>query len=80
MSKVCQICGKKSSLVWRLVKLRGKYNPTTKRRVKLNLQWVRVPVTNRNEKGAPSGAPRGLSSKKRILACAKCIKAMAKRK
>ncbi|PIR72232.1 MAG: 50S ribosomal protein L28 [Candidatus Nealsonbacteria bacterium CG10_big_fil_rev_8_21_14_0_10_36_24] len=62
MSKVCTICGKKSMLAWRLVKLRGKYNPTTKKRKYPNLQWVRLP------------------SRKRVLACTKCIKAMAKRK
>jgi len=60
--KQCQICGKKGVLVWRLKKLRGKYNPTIKKRKYPNLQWVRLP------------------SGKRVLACAKCIKAMAKRK
>jgi len=71
--KKCAICGKKSILVWRLVKLRGKYNPTTKRRVKPNLQWVRVPV------GIGKEAYRKLAGK-RILACTKCIKTMGKRK
>jgi len=80
MAKQCAICGKKRKVVWKRKKLRGKYNPTTKRIQKPNLQWVRVPVTNRNEKGAASGAPRGLASGKRILACAKCIKALSKRK
>jgi len=60
--KQCQICGKKGVLVWRLKKLRGKYNPTIKKRKYPNLHWVRLP------------------SGKRVLACAKCIKAMAKRK
>lgn len=58
--KVCTICGKKSSMATTLVKLRGKYNPTCKKRKKPNLQWVRLP------------------SNKRVLACAKCIKRMAK--
>ncbi|MBI2050053.1 MAG: hypothetical protein HYT35_01165 [Candidatus Staskawiczbacteria bacterium] len=49
-----------------LVKLRGKYNPTQKVRKYPNLQWVRLP------------AQRGLFSGKRVLACAKCIKAMSK--
>jgi len=60
--KQCAICEKKGVLVWRLKKLRGKYNPTIKKRKYPNLQWVRLP------------------SGKRVLACAKCIKAMAKRK
>lgn len=62
MAKQCAICGKKSMMVWRRIKLRGKYNPTVKRKQKPNLQWVK------------------LSSGKRVLACTKCIKAMAKRK
>jgi len=60
--KQCAVCGKKGKLVWRLKKLRGKYNPTVKRRQYPNLQLVKLP------------------SGKRVLACAKCIKAMAKRK
>ena len=51
-------------MVQRRVKLRGKYNPTVKKRKKPNLQWVRLP--------AQAG--------KRVLACAKCIKALSKRK
>lgn len=62
MSKQCAICGKKSIMAWKLTKLRGKYNPTIKRRKYPNLQWVRM------------------VSGKRILACAKCIKAVAKKK
>lgn len=61
MQKQCAICGKKSIMVQRLVKLRGKYNPTGKKRKYPNLQWVR------------------LASGKRVLACTKCIKALAKR-
>jgi len=60
--KQCAICGKKSIVVGKRKKLRGKYNPTIKRRKKPNLQWVK------------------LSSGKRVLACAKCIKATAKQK
>jgi len=60
MAKKCAICGKSSMMVWRLKKLRGKFNPTIKKRKYPNLQWVRLP------------------SGKRVLACAKCIKAMAK--
>ncbi|MFA6190230.1 MAG: 50S ribosomal protein L28 [Candidatus Staskawiczbacteria bacterium] len=40
--KICTICGKKSSMKTVLVKLRGKYNPTTKVRTKPNLQWLRL--------------------------------------
>ena len=58
--KTCTICGKKSGMTVNLVKLRGKYNPTTKKRKYPNLQWVRLP------------------SNKRVLACAKCIKRLAK--
>jgi len=61
MTKKCAICGKGSMLVWRRVKLRGKYNPTIKRKQKPNLQWLKLP------------------SGKRILACAKCIKAKSKK-
>jgi len=47
MARQCQICGKKSKTVWRRVKLRGKYNPTTKRRQKPNLQWCKLPSGKR---------------------------------
>ena len=43
MSRVCQICGKKSIMKRKLNKLRGKYNPTPKKRKYPNLQWVRLP-------------------------------------
>jgi ribosomal protein L28 len=42
MEKICAICEKKSSMGNRLVKLRGKYNPTTRVRRKPNLQWLRL--------------------------------------
>ncbi|PIQ92028.1 MAG: hypothetical protein COV69_03915 [Parcubacteria group bacterium CG11_big_fil_rev_8_21_14_0_20_39_14] len=47
MAKQCQICGKKSVLVWRRKKLRGKYNPTSKKRKYPNLQWIRLPSGKR---------------------------------
>jgi len=47
MQKKCAICGKKSTLVWKLKKLRGKYNPTVKKRKYPNLQWVRLPSGKR---------------------------------
>ena len=40
MARQCEICGKKGVMVWRLKKLRGKYNPTIKKRKHPNLQWV----------------------------------------
>jgi len=45
--KQCAICNKKGKLVWRLKKLRGKYNPTVKRRQYPNLQWVKLPSGKR---------------------------------
>lgn len=64
MEKICTICGKKSAMSVTLVKLRGKYNPTNKVRKYPNLQWTRL-VSGKN-------------AGKRILACAKCIKRLAK--
>ncbi|MBI4359311.1 MAG: 50S ribosomal protein L28 [Candidatus Nealsonbacteria bacterium] len=43
MARTCPVCGKTSTLVWHRKKLRGKYNPTIKRRKYPNLQWVRLP-------------------------------------
>lgn len=63
MAKQCQICEKEYNSVWRLVKLRGKFNPTSKRRQQPNLQWTYL-----------------ASSGKRVKACAKCIKALARGK
>lgn len=40
--KVCTICGKKSAMGVTLVKLRGKYNPTSKVRKRPNLQWFKM--------------------------------------
>ena len=45
--KICSVCSKKSSMNTVLVKLRGKYNPTTKVRKKPNLQWMRLPVSGK---------------------------------
>jgi ribosomal protein L28 len=67
MAQQCEICEKGSNLAWRFVKLRGKYNPTVKRRQKPNLQWVRLVL------------PRaGFLAGSRVKACTKCIKALAK--
>ncbi|OHA63935.1 MAG: hypothetical protein A2667_01190 [Candidatus Wildermuthbacteria bacterium RIFCSPHIGHO2_01_FULL_47_27] len=42
MARTCAICEKSSYGVWRLTKLRGKYNPSVKTRKKPNLQWARL--------------------------------------
>lgn len=42
MSRRCAICGKKSMVAVTRVKLRGQYNPTSKKRKYPNLQWVRL--------------------------------------
>jgi len=42
MSRQCAICGKKPIMAWVLKKLRGKYNPTIKKRKYPNLQWARL--------------------------------------
>jgi len=72
--KQCAICGKKGRMVGRRIKLRGKYNPTIKKRKYPNLQWVRLPADVK-----PRGGHAILRGK-RVLACTKCIKAMGKRK
>ena len=71
MAKQCPICEKKSRMVGKLVKLRGKYNPTIKKRKYPNLQWVRIPLDVRRE------ACKEFAGK-RVKACTKCIKALAK--
>ncbi len=71
--KQCQICAKKRNLARRLKKLRGKYNPTMKRKQKPNLQWVKVPI------GTKKPVFKDFAGK-RILACTKCIKTLDKRK
>ena len=40
MSKRCQICGKKSTVIQKRKLLRGNYNPTVKKRKYPNLQWL----------------------------------------
>ena len=47
MPKQCEICQKKSKIVFKRKKLRGKYNPTGKKRQKPNLQWVKLPSGKR---------------------------------
>jgi ribosomal protein L28 len=69
--KKCAICGKYGRKARRFKKLRGKYNPTTKRRQKPNLQWLRIPKDIKKERYRKFAG-------KRILACTKCIKALGK--
>jgi ribosomal protein L28 len=45
--KICSICEKKSSMGRVLVKLRGKYNPTSRKRRHPNLQWLKLPSGKR---------------------------------
>ena len=73
MTKKCTICAKTSMMVWHRVKLRGKYNPTVKRRKYPNLQWVYIPV------GTTRATHKEFAGK-RIKACVKCIKTLGKRK
>ncbi|MCD6500515.1 50S ribosomal protein L28 [bacterium] len=73
MSKVCAICGKGSRVFGVRKKLRGKYNPTIKRRKYPNLQWVRIPQDIKLKKYKKFAGQR-------ILACAKCIKRLSKLK
>ena len=72
MAQACTLCGKKKNIAWRLVKLRGKYNPTIKHAQKPNLQWMHLSRDDSAKWGLPFG--------ERIKACTKCIKAAAKSK
>ena len=38
----CPLCGKKPSMKTTRVLLRGHYNPTSRKRAMINLQWARV--------------------------------------
>jgi ribosomal protein L28 len=70
----CIICEKKGNSAWRRVRLRAtKYNPTIKHKQYPNLQWVFIPAEIKREKYKKFAG-------KRILACAKCIKTLSKRK
>ena len=72
MARQCQICEKIGMMVWRRKKLRGKYNPTTKRKQKANLQWVQVPVDVKHKNFKKFAG-------KRVLACNKCRKTLLKK-
>jgi ribosomal protein L28 len=47
MAQKCKICGKGSFLVVKRKKLRGKFNPTTKRKQKPNLHYFTLPSGKR---------------------------------
>lgn len=47
MAQVCKKCGKGRNVATRLVKLRGKYNPTSKHIQKPNLQWAKLATGER---------------------------------
>ena len=72
MAKECPICKKGSMMVQKRVKLRGKYNPTVKRRKYPNLQWVIIPAEIKKPTFKKFAGQR-------IKACTKCIKAIGKR-
>lgn len=72
MAKICEICGKGSMLLTPRNKLRGKYNPSDKKRKYPNIQ--RVFLLARRSLGE-SG-----SSEKRVRACVQCIKTLSKPK
>lgn len=73
MAKECKICGKTSRLLRKLVKLRGKYNPTIKKRKYPNLQWAHIPIGIKRKRFKEFAG-------KRVIACTKCIKTLSKRK
>lgn len=69
MAQTCVLCAKTINRAWRLIKLRGKYNPTVKRTQRPNLQWT----TLTEQVAARFGLTEG-----RVKACAKCIKSLSK--
>lgn len=71
MARECKICGKKRKIVFRRKKLRGKYNPTSKRIQSPNLQWIKIPLDVKKEAFKKFAGQR-------ILACRKCIKTLHK--
>jgi len=71
--KNCQICQKGTINSVKHIKLRGKFNPTSKNKKYPNLQWLRVPENIQNKKFSRYASQR-------VKACAKCIKAVGKEK
>lgn len=72
MARKCPICKKGAKMAAKRIKLRGKYNPTTKRKQFPNLQWVKIPLEIQKE-------PFKKFAGKRILACTRCIKRLLKK-
>lgn len=64
--KACAICGKTSMMGGKRNLLRGKYNPTPKKRKYPNLQYARVPASPTSQ-GGPGKTGR-------VLLCARCLK------
>lgn len=71
MSRICTICGKGSIMTREYKKLMSRYNPGPKKRKFPNLHKVLVPVS-------ATGKYKGFAGQK-VLACAKCIKALSKK-
>ena len=71
MARVCPICKKRPRIFWERRKLRGKYNPTKKRRKLPNLQWAKIPVQLTDERFKEFAG-------KRIKICTKCLKTLYK--
>lgn len=69
--KKCEICGKSYIQTITRKKLRGKYNPTSKKKKYPNIQWLKVP------KDVSRRAYKEFAGKK-IKACTKCIKTLSK--
>jgi len=57
--KQCTLCGKKGKMVWKLTKLRGKYNPSVKTKKHPNLQWVKL-VSGKRVKACAKCIKRGI--------------------
>ena len=71
MARECKICKKQGRIVWRLRKLRGKYNPTTKRKQQVNLQKAMVPEDIKRKEYLPFLG-------KSVRMCSKCRRTMFK--
>ncbi|MEA2113622.1 MAG: L28 family ribosomal protein [Patescibacteria group bacterium] len=64
MSRRCALCGKKSMVAVVRKKLRGKYNPTAKKRKYPNLQWVNLDIGKRVKACAKCIKAMGKTKKK----------------
>ncbi|MBI2451368.1 MAG: hypothetical protein HYV52_03525 [Parcubacteria group bacterium] len=70
MANICPTCKKSSTMVTHRQLLRGKYNPTSRKRKYPNLQWVAL----------PSALTIGKKTIKRIKTCSNCRKTIAQGK